>query len=188
MRLLLRDVRLAFPNIWKATAPQGGGDEAFSASFIFPPNHKQVKEINAALATVANEKWGAKGPAVLKALLSADKTCLHNGDTKADYEGFPGNLYISARSKVRPSAFDGQRNEIQEQDGILLSGYYVNGNIEIWAQDNSYGKRINAQLRGVQFLRKGDVFAGGGSSASADEFDEIGAEGTDGSEADPLEA
>ena len=175
MRILLRDCRLAFPNIWKASAPHGGGEEAFSASFIVPPTHKQVKEINAALASVANEKWGAKGPAVLKALLAAGKTCLHRGDDKAEYEGFPGNLYISARSKVRPSAFDGQRNEIQESDGLLLSGYYVNANLEIWAQDNSYGKRINAQLRGVQHLREGDVFAGGGSSAAADEFDEIDA-------------
>ena len=179
MRILLRDWRLAFPNIWKASPPRGGGEEAFSASFIAPPTHKQVNEVDAALASVANEKWGVKGPAVLKALLAAGKTCLHNGDDKGEYEGFPGNIYISARSKVRPSAFDGQRNEIQESDGLLLSGYYVNGNIEIWAQDNSYGKRINAQLRGVQHLRKGDVFSGGGSPAAADEFDEISAEGAE---------
>ncbi|EOA7521129.1 ssDNA-binding protein, partial [Escherichia coli] len=39
------------------------------------------------------------------------------------------------------------------------------------------GKRINASLGGVQFLRDGDAFAGGGV-ASADDFDDI-SEGAD---------
>lgn len=178
MKILLKDWRLAFPNIWKATAPQGGGEAAFSASFLAPPTHTQIKEINKACADLANEKWGVKGPAVLKALIAADKICLHNGDSKSDYDGFAGNLFISARSKVRPSAWDQQRNEISEQDGLLLSGYYVDAVLDLWAQDNSFGKRINAQLRGVQFRRKGDVFSGGGAPAAADDFDEISVEDT----------
>jgi hypothetical protein len=182
MRIRLIDVRLAFPSLWKATAPRGGGEEAFSASFLMPPTHRQIAEINAAFVQLANEKWGAKGPAILKALRSADKVCLHNGDAKADYDGFPGNLYVSARSKVKPTTFDGQRNEVSESSGIIYSGCYVNASLELWAQENSYGKRINAQLRGVQFLRKGDAFAGGSSPASADDFDEISAEGTEGDE------
>lgn len=182
MRILLKDVRLAFPNLFKATAPAGGGEAAFSASFLFPPTHPQVKELRAAIAAVAKEKWGAKADAILKALQAQDKTALHDGYAKSEYEGFEGNLFISARSKVRPTAYDGQRNEISEQDGLLLSGYYVNASIEIWAQENQYGKRVNAQLRGVQHLRKGEVFSGGGSPAVADEFDEISAEGTEGSD------
>jgi hypothetical protein len=182
MRFQLKDVRIAFPNLFKATAPAGGGEAAFSASFLFPPNHPQIKAINEAITAVAKEKWGVKADAILKALKAADKTCLHNGDAKSDYEGFEGNLYISARAKVRPTAFDGQRNEISESDGLLLSGNYVNASLEFWAQDNAYGKRINAQLRGVQHLRKGEVFSGGGSPADADDFDEISAEGTDGSD------
>jgi len=175
MKLLLRDVRLAFPNLWKATAPKGGGEEAFSASFLLTADHKQLPEIKKALAAVASEKWGAKSVAVYKALEAADKTCLHNGDSKAEYDGFEGNLYISSRAKIRPSVFDGQRSPLTEADGKPYSGCYVNASIELWAQDNSYGKRINAQLRGVQFLRDGDAFAGGGKAADADEFDKIGA-------------
>ena len=84
-------------------------------------------------------------------------------------------MYVSARSKTRPGIFDGQRNELTQADGKPYSGCYVNANLELWAQDNSFGKRINAQLRGIQFLRDGDAFAGGGAPANADEFDEIGA-------------
>jgi hypothetical protein len=181
VRILLRDVRLAFPNLWKASAPKGGGEEAFSASFLMPKNHKQIAEVQAAFKTLAKDKWAAKGESVYKTLEATGKLCLHNGDTKSDYEGFEGNLYISARSKIRPSVFDQQRQELTQADGKPYSGCYVNASVELWAQDNNFGKRINAQLRGVQFLRDGDAFAGGGSAADADEFDEIGV-----SEEDPL--
>jgi hypothetical protein len=174
MKILLRDVRLAFPNLWKATAPKGGGETAFSASFLLAPDHKQVAEIKKSMQALAKEKWGAKGDAVYKAMDSSDKLCLHNGDSKSEYEGFEGNLCVSTRSKVRPTVFDGQRQELTEADGKPYSGCFVNASIELWAQDNSYGKRINAQLRGVQFLRDGDAFAGGGKAADADEFDELG--------------
>ena len=182
MRIMLRDVRLAFPSLFKQSAPKAGGELAFSGSFLMPKNHKQLAELNTAFKAVAKEKWGVKADAVLKALIAADKTALHNGDAKSEYEGFEGNMFVSARSKVRPSIFDQQRNELSEQDGKPYSGCYVNVSLELWAQDNSYGKRINAQLRGVQFLRDGDAFAGGARPADADEFDEIGAEGTESSE------
>ena len=176
MRILLKDVRLAFPNLWKATAPKGGGEAAFSASLLMPKTHKQVVELKAAFKSLAKDKWASKADAILKAMEAGDKLCLHDGDGKADYEGFEGNVYVSARSKIRPSVFDGQRQELQEADGKPYSGCYVNASIELWAQDNDYGKRINAQLRGVQFLRDGDAFAGGGQAADKDEFDEISAE------------
>jgi len=176
---MLRDVRLAFPSLWVASAPKGGGEAAFSASFLLTKTHKQIAELTAAFKAIAKEKWGAKGDAVYKALEAADKLCLHDGDAKAEYEGFEGNKFVSARSKTRPTVFDQQRQELSQADGKPYSGCYVNASLELWAQDNSFGKRINAQLRGVQFLRDGDAFAGGGQPADADEFDEIAAPAED---------
>ena len=146
---------------------------------MLPKNHKQLPELAKAFKEIAKEKWGAKADAVYKALEAADKLCLHDGDAKADYEGFEDNKYVSARSKTRPTVFDGQRQELTQADGKPYSGCYVNASLELWAQDNSFGKRINAQLRGVQFLRDGDAFAGGGQPADADEFDEISAPAED---------
>lgn len=200
MRFMLRDVRLAFPQLWVATAPKGGGEKAFSASFLLPPNHTQIidptkpnKKVKTAdyiydvvFKAVAEAKWGPKAGAYLKAMRAAGKVALRDGDTKSEYEGFEGNLFVSTRSKVRPSVFDGQRNPITPDEGIVYSGCYVNGSVEFWAQDNDFGKRINAQLRGVQFYRAGDAFAGGSTAAESDEFDEIQApeEGEEGSEDD----
>lgn len=170
MRFLLRDSRLAFPNIWKPYK------ESFGARLIIPTNHKQIAEFKAAMSAVAKEKWPDKHLAIYKALDAADKLALHNGDSKSEYEGFEGNLFVAANSKVRPTVYGPNREDVTEAEGLIYSGCYVNASLELWAQDNAdYGKRINAQLRGVQFLRKGDAFSGAGTAADADEFDEINA-------------
>ena len=177
MKLKLSHVRLAFPALFEAKTVNGEGEPAFSAVFLLDPADPQVKAINAAIEATAKEKFGAKADSVLKAMRAADKTCLHNGDTKADYAGFPGNLFISSRSKTRPLVLDADKSPLTAQDGKPYAGCYVNASVDLWAQDNNYGKRVNASLRGVQFLKDGDAFAGGGA-ASEDEFDDVAAGAT----------
>lgn len=182
-KLMLSGVRLAFANLFKPTSVESGGELSYSCSLLLPPDHKQVKEINAAIEAVGVEKWGAKWPTVKKEIMAKDRGPLHDGETKASYAGFEGMLFISARTKVsaRPTVIDRDKTPLTEEDGRVYSGCYVNASIELWAQDNSFGKRINAQIRGVQFVRDGDAF-GGGSPASSDEFDEV----TEGADADDL--
>lgn len=172
MKLKLTNVRLAFPALFEAKTVNGEGEPAFSAVFLIDPADSQVKAINAAIDAVAAEKFGVKAAAILKAMRTADKTCLHNGDSKADYAGFPGSLFISARSKTRPLVLNADKTPLTAADGKPYAGCYVNASVDLWAQDNNYGKRVNAQLRGVQFLKDGDAFAGGGA-ASEDEFDDV---------------
>jgi hypothetical protein len=172
MKIKLKNVRLAFPVLFEAKTVNGEGKPAFSASFLIDPADPQVKTINAAIEQVAKEKWGAKADAMLKQLRSTDKVALHDGDNKASYDGFPGNLYVSARSSTRPTVLNDNKSPLTEADGKPYAGCYVNAVIELYAQDNNYGKRINASLGGVQFARDGDAFAGGGA-ASEDEFDDL---------------
>ena len=173
MKLKLTNVRLAFPALFEAKTVNGEGEPAFSAAFLIDPTDPQVKAINAAIDAVAKEKFGAKAEGVLKQMRAADKTCLHDGDTKADYSGFAGMLFISSRSKTRPGVFDANKAPLAAQDGRPYAGCYVNAVVDLWAQDNNYGKRVNASLGAVQFQRDGDAFAGGGSPAGADEFDDV---------------
>lgn len=172
MKLKLNCVRLAFPALFEAKTVNGEGEPAFSAVFLIDPADPQVKAINAAIDQVAKEKFGAKADSVLKQMRAGDKVCLHNGDSKADYAGFPGNLFVSARSKTRPLIIDADKSALVASDGRPYAGCYVNASIELWGQDNNYGKRVNASLRGVQFLKDGDAFAGG-APASEDEFDDV---------------
>jgi len=172
MKLKLNNVRLAFPVLFEAKTVNGEGKPAFSATFLLDPAEAQVQTINQAIEQVAKDKWGTKAEAVLKQMRAQDKTALHDGDLKANYEGFAGNLYISARSATRPLVIAADKTPLAEADGKPYAGCYVNASVELWAQDNNYGKRVNASLRGVQYLRDGDAFAGGGA-ASEDEFDDL---------------
>lgn len=178
MKITLKNVRLAFPALFEAKTVAGEGDPAFSAAFILPADHPQIAEVNAAIEAVAKEKWGAKAPAVLKELRAKDRVALHDGDTKVQYEGFEGNFYISARSKVRPLVANRDKSVLTESDGVVYAGCYVYATIELWAQDNNYGKRINAQVKTVQFFRDGDAFSGGGQGGTEEDLEDL-SEGVD---------
>lgn len=175
MKIKLQSVRLAFPQLFEAKTVNGEGEPAFSATFLIKPDHPVVAELNAAFETLGKEKWGAKWPQIKKEIEAKDRTALHDGDTKATYAGFEGMLYVSARNKTRPLVIDTDKSPLTAQDGKPYGGCYVNASIELWTQDNQFGKRINASLRGVQFLKDGDAFAGGGA-ASEDEFDSVDGE------------
>lgn len=179
MKIKLTNVRLSFPDLFEAKTVNGEGKPAFSASFLIDPADPQVKSINTAIDTVAKEKWGAKAEQVLKQMRATDKVCLHDGNLKA-YDGYQDMLYISSRNATRPLVIDADKSPLTEQDGKPYSGCYVNASIELWAQDNNYGKRVNASLSGVQFFKDGDAFAGG-RAADVNEFDDVtaGAEAGD---------
>lgn len=168
MKVMLNDVRLSFPSLFEATAFNPSDKPSFSASFIFPKDHPGVKEIKEAIEATGKEKWNDKWDAIKKSL-GTDKIPLKDGDTK-DYDGYAGNLFISARNYNRPVVVDQDRTPLSEADGKPYAGCYVNASLEFWAQDNNYGKRINCKVRGVQFYKDGDSFGASGSM-SGDEFD-----------------
>lgn len=170
--IMLSNVRLAFPELYVAKQVNGEGKAAFSACFLMPPEHPDIAKVKAAIAAVATAKWGEKVSEILPLLVAGDKVCLHSGDAKANYDGFAGHLYVSARSYVRPLTIAQDRSPLTQEDGKPYSGCYVNAQLAFWAQQNTYGKRVNAQLRGVQFLKDGDAF-GGGAVAQPDEFDVV---------------
>lgn len=170
MQVSIKNVRLAFPQLFEAKTVNGEGEPAFSASFLFAEDHPAHKQLSDIAEKVGKEKWGKDWPTVKKSMEAKDKGVLHDGDTKAEFAGYEGNFYVSARNKVRPLVVDRDKSPLTAQDGKPYGGCYVNASLDIWAQDNSYGKRINASLRGVQFVADGDPFSGGGV-ASEDEFD-----------------
>ena len=173
-RLTLKDVRIAYAQgIFTARAAKPGDKEKYGAAFLFPANHPAVKEIAAATVRAAQAKWGAKADDMLKQLKAADRLPVHNGDAKASSAGYEGNLFVNAGNAIRPTVVDRDRSPLTAADGRPYSGCYVNAIIEVWAQDNQHGKRINASLLGVQFVRDGEKLAGG-LTATADDFEAIG--------------
>lgn len=173
-RILLKDVRLAFPNLFEPTTVNGEGKPRYSATFILPADHPQLEEIRQKIEAVAKDKWKDKAAAVLQSLYKTGKVALHDGEEKAQYDGFAGNLFVtaSAPEHAAPIVIDRDRSPLTQRSGRPYAGCYVNASLEFWAQDNAYGKRINCTLRGVQFYKDGDSFSAG-RPASADEFDVV---------------
>lgn len=173
MELKIKNARLAFcQNLFRAGVINAGDKPKFGATFILPKNDPQIATIKAALKKVATEKWGAKGEQIYSALASSGKICLRDGDEKAQYDGFEGCMYVSASASTRPGIYDTDRSELSESDGKPYAGCYVVALFDVWAQDNNYGKRINATIKGVQFFRDGDAFVGS-APAKADDFEDL---------------
>ncbi len=172
MKVNLNNVRLTFPQLFDAKQVNGQGDPKFSAAFLIPRDHPQIGAVKEAIKAAAEAKWGAKAHEVLKALQASDKLALHDGDAKSDYDGYAGNFFVNASNKIRPLVIGQQREPLTAADGKPYSGCYVNAIVEFWAQDNQFGKRVNASLLGVQFVKDGERLAGGGV-ASQDDFEPI---------------
>ena len=177
-RITIKYVRVAYAQgLFQARAAKPGDKEKYGAAFLFPANHPAVKQLADATIRAAQAKWGDKAGEMLKQLKAADRLPVHNGDAKASSAGYAGNLYLNAGNAIRPAVVDGNRAPLTAADGKPYSGCYVNAIIEVWAQDNQHGKRINASLLGVQFVRDEERLAGG-SVATADDFEAIpGTEG-----------
>jgi hypothetical protein len=183
MKIVLTNVRLAFPEIWE---PKTFGDDSkpsCSAALLIDPTTQAdvLKAAKDAVLAAANEKWGPKAPDILKSLAAkGDAICVRNGDTKSEYAGFPGTYYVSARNAARPVVVDRNKTPLTQADGRPYAGCFVDASIDIWAQDNKFGKRINAKLLALRFVRDGEAFSGG-AVGSADDFgdleDEVGTAG-----------
>lgn len=156
----------------KKFADSDEGKPSYSSSLLLAKEDPQIKFINAKIDEVAKEKWQEKSAGILKTMRASDRTCLHDGDMKEQYEGFPGHYFIAARNQSRPLVIDRDKTPLTEKDGRPYSGCYVNAILDIWAMDNKYGKRVNATLKGIQFVKDGDAFSGS-APASVDAFDDL---------------
>lgn len=157
----------------------GKTSSSFCSHFILGPDHPDVEKIKVAQRAAALGMWKDQAQAMLEALAGQDRLCLHKGNiSKPGADGYKDMLYVSASSKKRFTIVDGDRTPLTAESGRPYSGCYANAIVQIWAQNNQYGKRINAQVAGVQFLRHGESF-GGGRVAAPEEFSSVSAAGAD---------
>jgi len=177
-RIMLKNVVLAFPAL---AEPQsfGEGEPAYGAKFPIKPNSEQQKALEAAILAEATEAWKDKADSVLKMLeedgkVAFTKKVYRSKKTGEAYQGFDGAHYLSTRNaKTQPTVFNQYGEELSGKSDIeakAFSGALVNASVEIWAQDNKWGRRINCSLRGVMLTGEGENFGGGSAPASADEF------------------
>ena len=164
MQIVIKNVRLSFPNLFKAASFQGAGgeqtDPKYSATFILnqQENAADIKRIDVAIDSLVKEYFKGNKKA-LKGV------CLRDGAEKTNDDGSPkdgfgeGIMFVSASNKNRPQIVDKIKSvPLTEDDNKLYPGCYVNVVITLWAQNNKFGKRINANLLAVQFVKDGNPF------------------------------
>jgi len=162
----LENVRLSFPNLYKKSSYLGEttANSKYGATFLIPKSDRRTKKkIDAMMEKLIKEKKLGK--------VKSDKYCIKDGDD-SEYDNFIDNWSIKATNKKRPKTIDRKREQVDEEDELFYAGCYVNAVIQFWAQDNKYGKRVNANLLGVQFVKDGEAFGNQGIDVD-EEFDDI---------------
>lgn len=173
-KVILKNVRLFFPDLFEPVQFDGQGEFRFGAVFGVAKDDKQIKVIEAAIEAEAKEAWKAKAGTMLAAMRNnANKFCFTDGDSKS-YEGAEGVMLLSARRKAkdgRPYVVDRAKNLLAEKDGVIYSGCYVNASVEVWAQAKDY-PGVRCTLLGVQFFADGDSFSGA-AKPLPDDFEQL---------------
>lgn len=160
-RILVKKVRLSYFNgfePFKGKDDKGNAQEKFSCKFLLPKERAdsadQLKKIWSVIEAVRIEKWGKKYPK-----LPPERFFIRNGDDDGKEE-YDGMWVISANNTEQPKLIDSNRAPLEKKDGKLYSGCWGHAIITVWAQDNQFGKRINASWEGVMFAEHDEAFSG----------------------------
>jgi len=156
--------RLSFPNIFERASFEGQ-EGKYEATILFPKSDTETYDkIIAAIEQCKKENKNTKVPAA--------KYFIQDGDEK-EYDGYEGMWAVKAGNDKRPTVLNRDKTPLVKEDEVLYAGCYVNAIIEPWSQNNKWGKRINANLLGIQFVKDGEEFGDGAKVAGADEFDDL---------------
>lgn len=188
-QVILNEVRLSFPDLFEKAKPSVNKKTGeviagkFKANFLMVKGSPSTKEnqakIKAAMIEAKTSKWGpeSKWPKI-----KPERLCLRDGDLE-DYDGYENSLYLAANNDDMPVLVDRQKDAegkwlvlTKENGGAkkLYGGAFVRAIVRIWAQDHpEYGKRMNASLESVQFLRHGEAFGNRAPVDPNDAFDDL---------------
>lgn len=162
-KIKMANVRLSFPSLFQTEVFGGDDTGKYAATFILDKKEHAdvIKTINAQIAAITKDRFKGKA-------LAPDRVCLKDGND-SDRDDYADKMTIKAATKKRPLVINRDKTPLNESDEVIYAGCYVNAIISLWAQDNQFGKRINASLEGVQFAGHGEPFGSGGIDAN--EFD-----------------
>jgi len=164
-KIMLKNVVLSFPSLFKEGSFNGNGTGKYEATFLLPKTDtKTYKELLGLINEIKAQNKSIKVPNNKLFIIDGDDA---GDDVTNDYWIIKTGKNIS---KGRVTLLDRDKSPIVEEDGKLYGGAIVNASIGAWIQDNAYGKRINGNLYGVQFVKHGEPL-GGGTVDVTDDFD-----------------
>lgn len=153
-RILISDVRLSYEHIFTPWAKKESEKPKFSGRFWMG------KDTHAAEIKLLQKHVEALQKEHFKGKIKPSDLFFRDGLTeKGDETDDVWVIAASEAAKNPPQVVDRGRRPVEEKDGLIYSGCYVNVLINPWKQDNEHGKKLNANLLVVQFFRKGEAFS-----------------------------
>lgn len=159
---MIRGARVSFPHLFKRPIIRGEEGKCGATLMLDPKKHaSDIAALQTHMKTLIRDNLrGAKLP--------SDKLCLRDGanTTRPEYDGY---MVLSASNRGRPFVLtnDGRGVIEDEEKSSIYGGCRVDAKVRLWAQNNQYGKRINAELVAIKFA--GDDEPLDGSYMPADE-------------------
>ena len=183
--IIFNNVRLSFPCIASPQIHQDTQKASYGADLIIDPADPNFAKFMAIVHKLAVEKWGEKAQAVV-AMCEQDKRsrCYGKGEEKihqtkmVPYEGYPGNLYITARGSrmpqiIRPDGSPVEEANLIERQAVartLYGGCRADVVVKPWMQNNTPdkgGRAVRCDLVAIRFAGDDAPFGGGVTDASA---------------------
>jgi hypothetical protein len=182
--VILKNVRLSFPDLWKPGKPMNEGDTPkYGGQFIYAPDSDAAKAAGAAFVAAAKEVFGENWNAIVGAM-EKSKKCIRDGNLNLDKEGrvrdgYKDMKFIVARNKIKPLVIGGRKDAsgnfptLTEEGGKPYGGCYVNVKVDIKAMKakEKIPNQVYATLLTVQYVADGPSF--GAAPGTSEGFDEV---------------
>lgn len=183
--IFLSNVRLSFPHLAEpqrqVNASTGKERISYNCEVLMPQDHPGFQQFMAKYGEMALAKWAENAQTVMQ-MIQADRKlrCFGLGDEKVNkktfkpYDGYAGNVYITAGRDTQPQIIQADGSAIDPNNSMayqqltrkMYGGCYVNVAVKPWIQSNQYGNGIRCDLVAVQFAKDGEAFGEGATDAS----------------------
>lgn len=160
--------RAAFVNVFKPSPGINGGKPKYRLVMLFDKEAQKTKEF-AEMKRIAQAealaKWGDKSK-LPKDLDGPFK----DGNTKPEYDGYPGTIFASASRDAekmgKPGVVDSNRAVIMDEMEVY-SGCYMRAKVVAYAYAYLGKNGVRFGLQHLQKVKDGEPFAGGGRAEEA---------------------
>ena len=183
--IYLSNVRLSFPHLAEpqknVNAENGKERISYNCEFIMPQDHAGFTQFMQQFAALAAEKWKDHAQQVMQMIQSDRRLrCYGRGEEKVNkktfqpYDGYAGNVYITAGRDSQPQIIQADGTPIDPNNSMayqqltrkMYGGCRVNAAVKPWLQENSYGRGVRCDLVAVQFAADDQPFGEGAVDAA----------------------
>lgn len=185
-RVQIKDVILSYPTLRTKKAAVKDGKEKFSASFLMdsktPHGVDNIKKLQAAVAAAEVKEFGeGKAGHIKKTVKDPKRIALKKGDectnTEGEvYSGYEGKVALTCSADRRPKLFDKNKLDVDLEDieDKFYGGVRCDAIVSFFciSDKDKGGNGLFCSVEAIRSREDGVPF-GGGSRASADDFDDL---------------